>query len=404
MKATREIGVCMFNKIKDFFQPHPHSDSIENPDENELSGTMINNGNATARHYGNQRRRSDNISQLDYLQAKLKEKENILEQQTHKLALVEDMLKKLQSENARLLADNNDLSRRLANMEAQIEESRHLEVSSAELLDWIQSVVGYAGNKDMFLSDSEELTQFRNDAKQLPVILRRNGITCNYIPPDAGIGFLHKRDSRISNGQVIAAPMLLRDGVIVAEGILLVPANDNTCSAPAYKEETANTASAGSDLPREQSCNTFSATISGEASRDIAEGTPLKIASGDTFQEAVPENQECSDHISKTSEPVVDQALIGTASEITQVLAFSAKSSEIASGNASQEAVPEKQEYSDHILETSEPAVDQASMGIVPEESQALASSTEPSESAKEKELSQLKANTDNNSFYEFDF
>ena len=86
------------------------------------------------------------------------------------------------------------------------------------------------------------------------------------------------------------------------------------------------------------------------------------------------------------------------------MLAFSAKSSEIASGDASQEAVPEKQEYSDHILETSEPAVDQASMGIVPEESQALASSTEPYESAKEKELSQLKANTDNNSFYEFDF
>lgn len=392
------------NKIEGFFQPHSHNDNIGNSDENELSETMINNGNATARHYGNQRRISDTKSQIDYLQEKLKEKEDILEQQTKKFALVEDMSRKLQSENARLTADNSDLSRRLANMEAQIEKSRHLEVSSAELLDWIQSVVGYAGNKDLFSSDSEELSQFRNDAKQLPVILRRNGITCHYTPPEAGIGFLHKRDSRISNGHVLSAPMLLRDGVIVAEGILLVPANDNACSKPESKQETGNIDSAGADLSGEQSCNIFSATTSEEVSRDITDETPSAIANGDTSQETVPEKQECSDHISKTSEPVVDQALIGTASEITQVLAFSAKSSEIASGDASQEAVPEKQEYSDHILETSEPAVDQASMGIVPEESQALASSTEPYESAKEKELSQLKANTDNNSFYEFDF
>ena len=342
----------MFNKIKDFFQPHSHGDNIGNPDEKESSETMINNGNATARHYGKQRRRSDNISHIDYLQVKLKEKEDILEQQVQKLALVEDMLRKLQSENARLTAANSDLSRQLSNMEAQIEESRHLEVSSAELLDWIQSVIGYAGNKDVFPSDSEELFQFRNDAKQLPSMLRRNGITCNYTPPDAGIGFLHKRDSRISNGQAIAAPMLLRDGVIVAEGIVLVPANDNTCSAPASKEETSNTDSAGSDLSREQSCNSFSATISGEVSRDIPAGTPLKIASSDTFQDAMPEKQGCLDYISETSVPAVDQALKGT----------------------------------------------------VPEDSQALASSAVPAESAKEKELPQIKANTDNNSFYEFDF
>ena len=31
------------NKIKGFFQPHSHRDNIGNPDENELSETMINN-------------------------------------------------------------------------------------------------------------------------------------------------------------------------------------------------------------------------------------------------------------------------------------------------------------------------------------------------------------------------
>lgn len=392
------------DKIKDFFQQHPHSDSIGNPDENGLSETMINNGNATARHYGNQRLRSDTKSQIDYLQEKLKEKEDILEQQAKKFALVEDTLRKLQAENARLLADNNDLSRRLANMEAQIEESRHLEVSSAELLDWIQSVVGYAGNKDMFLSDSEELTQFRNDAKQLPVILRRNGITCHYTPPEAGIGFLHKCDSRISNGQVIAAPMLLRDGVIVAEGILLVPANDNTCSAPVHKEETGNTDSAVSDLPREQSCNTFSATTSEEVSRDITDETPSAIANGDTSQETVPEKQECSDHISMSAGNVVDYALIGSVAKTTQVSASATKSSEIASDDTSQKIVPEKQECSDHTSTPAEYVVDQALVDTVAKTTQVSAPPANSSDSTKGKELPQVKVNTENNTFYEFDF
>ena len=340
------------NKIKGFIQTHFHSDNIGNPDENELSETMINNGNATARHYGNQRRRSDTKSQIDYLQEKLKEKEDILEQQAKKFALVEDMLRKLQSENVRLTADNSDLSRQLLNMAAQIEESRHLEVSSAELLDWIQSVVGYAGNKDLFSSDSEELSQFRNDAKQLPVILRRNGITCHYTPPEAGIGFLHKRDSRISNGHVLSAPMLLRDGVIVAEGILLVPAIDNACFKPESKQETGNIDFAWADLSGEQSCNIFSATTSEEVSRDITDKTPSAIVNGDTSQETVPEKQEYSDHTSTPAEDVVDQTLINTVAKTTQVSVTSAKSSDSAQG----------------------------------------------------KELPQNEVNTDNNSYCEFDF
>ena len=392
------------NKIKGFFQPHSHRDNIGNPDENELSETMINNGNATARHYGNQRRRSDTKSQIDYLQEKLKEKEDILEQQAKKFALVEDVLRKLQAENARLTADNSDLSRQLSNMAAQIEESRHLEVSSAELLDWIQSVVGYAGNKDLFSSDSEELSQFRNDAKQLPVILRRNGITCHYTPPEAGIGFLHKRDSRISNGHVLSAPMLLRDGVIVAEGILLVPAIDNACFKPESKQETGNIDSAGADLSGEQSCNIFSATTSEEVSRDITDEMPSAIVNGDTSQETVPEKQKCSDHISTSAGNVVDQTLINTVAKTTQVSASATKSSEIASDDTSQKIVPEKQEYSDHTSTPAEDVVDQTLINTVAKTTQVSVTSAKSSDSAQGKELPQNEVNTDNNSFYEFDF
>lgn len=135
---------------------------------------------------------------------------------------------RLEVENQSLSTQNSDLRKQIHNLGVNVKQARWLENSSEELLDWIQSVIGYAGNKNLFLSDADELLQFRADAKRLPSLLRSNGIECDSTPSDKGRGFLHIRDARVMDGAaVVSAPMLLRNEPegkrIIAEGIILVP-------------------------------------------------------------------------------------------------------------------------------------------------------------------------------------
>ena len=88
----------------------------------------------------------------------------------------------------------------------------------------------------------------------------------------------------------------------------------------------------------------------------------------------------------------------------TQVSASATKSSEIASDDTSQKIVPEKQEYSDHTSTPAEDVVDQTLINTVAKTTQVSVTSAKSSDSAQGKELPQNEVNTDNNSFYEFDF
>jgi len=164
----------------------------------------------------------------DDLKRKLDESNRELKQAHQALEEYSAKLKKATSENNRLTVVVQTLEKQMSDLKMDLEEkvkrARNLEDSSPALLDWVQSVIGYAENKALFPSDADELAQFRADAKRLPTLLRLNKIECNNTPPDEGIGFVHKRDARITEGrEVLAAPMLLRNGVIISEGIVLVP-------------------------------------------------------------------------------------------------------------------------------------------------------------------------------------
>ena len=131
---------------------------------------------------------------------------------------------RLEVERQSLSAQNSDLRKQILNFEDKVKIAGYLEKAAPSLLDWIQSMIGYAENKALFPSDADELAQFRADAKRLPALLRLNKIECNNTPPDEGIGFVHRRDARIGEGiEVLAGPMLLREGVVIADGIVLVP-------------------------------------------------------------------------------------------------------------------------------------------------------------------------------------
>lgn len=147
-----------------------------------------------------------------------------LNQSEQKLESLRASIEKSTTEISRLTDDKQKLERQVADLKAKLGHAGHLEKVFPELIDWIQSVIGYAGNKCLFPEDADELAKFRTDAEMLPILLRSNGIQCNRVPPSKGLGFVHKRDARIAEGkEVVSAPMLLREGVIIAEGIVLVP-------------------------------------------------------------------------------------------------------------------------------------------------------------------------------------
>lgn len=165
-------------------------------------------------------------AQIHDLQVALEEKDKTIARQSKSIDDLKAMVEDMAAKNRQLTVEKDVLAKQISDlkdeMKMKIEEARHLEVSAPALLDWIQGVIGYADNKALFRSDEEELSQYRADAKRLFGLLRANGIECD-TPPATGPGVFHCRDKRIAEGQeVISAPMLLRNGVIVAEGIVLV--------------------------------------------------------------------------------------------------------------------------------------------------------------------------------------
>ena len=178
---------------------------------------------------------------ISRLQERIKETESEMEE-------LRKEIESISSEKDCLLADNQRLSNEVENLMVRVEKAGYLENASRGLVAWIQSVIGYAENKNLFHTDADELAQFRADARELPILLQLNGIECNSNPPDEGIGFVHMRDDRIAEGKecVICEPMLLRDGVIVARGIIRVPDVDKTQqefsneSADSYVSNTMN--------------------------------------------------------------------------------------------------------------------------------------------------------------------
>lgn len=178
---------------------------------------------------------------ISSLQERIKETESEMKE-------LRKEIESISSEKDCLVADNQKLSNEVENLEVKVKEAGYLENASRGLVAWIQSVIGYAGNKNLFHTDADELAQFRADARELPILLKLNGIECNSNPPDEGNGFVHMRDDRIAEGKecVICEPMLLRDGVIVARGIIRVPDVDKTQqefsneSADSYVSNTMN--------------------------------------------------------------------------------------------------------------------------------------------------------------------
>lgn len=222
-----------------------------------------------ARDVADLRRDYDDLKRrLDESKRELKQVQQALEESSEKL-------KKTISENSRLTTVNQTLENQMSDLKSDMEEkikrARNLEESSPALLDWIQSMMGYADNKELFPSDADELAQFRADAKRLPILLRLNKIECNNTPPDEGVGFVHKRDPRITEGrEVLAAPMLLRNGVIISEGIVLVPdVSEQPQRIPNVGSEQRHT-----EVCHTESLNTRSDTQPPKASADMPQ-TPV---------------------------------------------------------------------------------------------------------------------------------
>lgn len=164
---------------------------------------------------------SHGVGDINVLVEDMAEKLNQSEQRARAL---EESLEKSAIEISRLIDDKQILEKQVADLNAKLVFARHLEKVSPELINWMQAVIGYAGNKCLFPADADELAMFRSDAKMLPMLLRNNGIQCDWVPPSEGLGFLHKCDVRVADGkEIVSAPMLLREGVIIAEGIVLVP-------------------------------------------------------------------------------------------------------------------------------------------------------------------------------------
>ena len=212
----------------------------------------------------------------DDLKRRLDESKRELNQVQQALEESSEKLKKTISENSRLTAVNQALEKQMSDlkldMEEKVKRARNLEDSSPALLDWIQSMMGYADNKELFPSDADELAQFRADAKRLPILLRLNKIECNNTPPDEGVGFVHKRDPRITEGrEVLAAPMLLRNGVIISEGIVLVP----DVSEQLQKIPNVGLDQRHTEVCRTESLNTRSDTQPPKASADKPQTLPL---------------------------------------------------------------------------------------------------------------------------------
>jgi|GEM_PF-4282268 len=180
------------------------------------------------------RRQNENASQKEALRRnealirslteKIRQLELERKESEDRISKLEGEITELVSENARLINENQSLTEQNSDLQDKRKRARNLEEAAPALLDWVQSVMGYSENKSLFPTDADELSKFRADVKKLPSILKINGIECCFTPPKKGIGFLHLRDHGISDDKgVISAPMLLRGGLLIAEGIILVP-------------------------------------------------------------------------------------------------------------------------------------------------------------------------------------